>query len=254
MSFLTKYLGLGTEANDAAGEAVERVETVTEFLGDVAEKLPDLIERAEDAADRLPDLFNDAIEAAAPWLSVVGEALPPVKAILSLAKFLTRETNPHALGLLAVSVAYQAALADAAKEIARDKAVRTRVLRPKSVRLPRAALGEPETPDAFEGFRLASALSHPLVLKADKALRTVVEAAGYPENVGRALLEGVHVRFAEKFRATISDGRVKEKFDPLLRLMELGGREVATYAFLRRHLDYQLWRFAGHPRSAKAVR
>ena len=251
MSFLTKYLGLGTEANDAAGEAVERVETVTEFLGDVAEKLPDLIERAEDAADRLPDLFNDAIEAAAPWLSVVGEALPPVKAILSLAKFLTRETNPHALGLLAVSVAYQAALADAAKEIARDKAVRTRVLRPKSVRLPRAALGEPETPDAFEGFRLASALSHPLVLKADKALRTVVEAAGYPENVGRALLEGVHVRFAEKFRATISDGRVKEKFDPLLRLMELGGREVATYAFLRRHLDYQLWRFAGAPALGK---
>ena len=54
MSFLTKYLGLGTEANDAAGEAVERVETVTEFLGDVAEKLPDLIERAEDAADASP--------------------------------------------------------------------------------------------------------------------------------------------------------------------------------------------------------
>jgi hypothetical protein len=107
MSFLTKYLGLGTEANDAAGEAAERVETVTEFLGDVAEKLPDLIEKAEDAADRLPDLFNDAIEAAAPWLSAaavsVGEALPPVKAILSIAKFLTRETNPHALGLLAFS-------------------------------------------------------------------------------------------------------------------------------------------------------
>jgi hypothetical protein len=255
MSFLTKYLGLGTEANDAAGEVAERIETVTEFLGDVAEKLPDLIEKAEDTADRLPDLFNDAIEAAAPWLSAaadsVGEALPPVKAILSLAKFLTRETNPHALGLLAVSVAYQAALADAAKGIARDGAIRARLAHVKSVRLPRTALGDPETPEAFEGFRLASALSHPLMLRADKALRTVAESAGYPEDVGRALLEGVHVRFAEKFRATISDGRVKEKFDPLSRLMELGGREVATYAFLRRHLDYQLWRFTEAPTLGK---
>jgi hypothetical protein len=65
------------------------------------------------------------------------------------------------------------------------------------------------------------------------------------------LLEGVHIRFAEKFRTTISDGRLKEKFDPLFRLMELGGREVATYAFLRRHLDYQLWRFNSAPALGK---
>src|SRR5580704_10737763 len=108
MSFLTKYLGFGTEMDDAAREAAERVETVTEFLGAVLEKLPDLIDKAENAADRLPDVFNEAIDASAPWLSAaadaLGAALPPVKAILSIAKFLTRETNPRALGLLAVSV------------------------------------------------------------------------------------------------------------------------------------------------------
>jgi uncharacterized protein YjbI with pentapeptide repeats len=251
MSFLTKYLGFGTEMDDAAREAAERVETVTEFLGAVLEKLPDLIDKAENAADRLPDVFNEAIDASAPWLSAaadaLGAALPPVKAILSIAKFLTRETNPRALGLLAVSVAYQAALADAAKQIARDPGLRARLLHIKSVRLPRGALGEPEAPEAFEGFRLASALSHPLVLRADKALRTVAEAAGYPEEAVRALLEGVHVRFVERFRATVSDGRVREKFDPLYRLLELGGREVATYAFLHHHLDYQLWRFTRAP-------
>jgi uncharacterized protein YjbI with pentapeptide repeats len=252
VSVLTKYLGLGTEANDAAGQAVERVETVTEFLGDVAEKLPDLIEKSGDIADHLPDLFNDALDSAAPWLSAaadaLGEALPPVKAILSITKFLTREPDPHALGLLAVSVAYQAALADAAKELARI----TTIYEPaKPERLSRAALGEPETPEAFEGFRLASALSHPLVRRADKALNTVAEAAGYPEYFRRALLEGIHVRFAEKFRATISDGRVKEKFDPLFRLMQLDGRQVTTYAVLRRHLDYQLWRFTRAPALGK---
>jgi uncharacterized protein YjbI with pentapeptide repeats len=256
MSFLTKYLGFGTEANAAAGEAVEHIETVTEFLGDVVEKLPDLIENAQDAAARLPDLFNDAIEAAAPWLSAtadaLGEALPPVKAIISIAKFLSRETDPYALGLLAVSLTYQAAVADAAKDIARDKTMRARVARQRSVRLPRAALGEPETPEAFKGFRLATALNHPLVLRADNALRTVAKAAGYPEDVERALLEGVHVRFAEKFRATISDGRVKEKFEPLFLLMEVGGREVTTYSFLQRHLDYQLWRFTNAPALGKS--
>ena len=156
MSFLTRYLGLGRESNDAAGEAAERIETVTEFLGDVAEKLPDLIEKAEVAADRFPDLFNEAIEATAPWLSAaadaVGEALPPVKAILSIGKFLTRETDPRALGLLAVSVAYQAALAEATQEIARDGTMRARFAGEKSVRLRRIALGKIEAPEAFDGF------------------------------------------------------------------------------------------------------
>ena len=55
------------------------------------------------------------------------------------------------------------------------------------------------------------------------------------------------MRFAEEFRATISDGKVKEKFDPLFRLMELSGPEVGTYSFLRRHLDYQLWQFTEAP-------
>ncbi|MBV8751689.1 MAG: hypothetical protein JO328_02400 [Hyphomicrobiales bacterium] len=255
MSLLTKYLRIGREANDAAGEAAERVETVTEFLGDVAEKLPDLIEKAEDA-DHLPDLFNDAIEAAAPWLSAgataIGEALPPVKAIVSIAKFLTRETDPHALGLLAVSLAYQSALRDAAKDIARDERMRARLAGRKSVRLSRAALGEPEAPEAFAGFRLATALSHPLVRRLDKSLGIVAAAAGYPDEVVRALQGGVHVRFADRFRATISDGRVREKFEPLFQLMELGGKEVATYAFLRRHLDYQLWRFTKAPALGKS--
>jgi hypothetical protein len=108
-------------------------------------KAPDLIERAEDAADRLPDLFSDALEAVAPWLNAtaeaIGEALPPVKAVLSIAKFLTRETNPQALGLLAVSVAYQSALSDAAKEISGNEALRGRFGRSKPVRLSRSAIG-----------------------------------------------------------------------------------------------------------------
>jgi hypothetical protein len=255
MSVLTKYLGFGTETADLVAESTERVETVTEFLGDVAEKLPGILEKAQDAANRLPDLFSDAIEASAPWFTAVvnaaGDAVPPVKAVLSVAKFLTRETNPHTLGLLAVSLAYQAALVNASKEIARDSALRALLAGRKLVRLPRGALGEPETPHDFAGFQIKTALSHPLVKRADKALTTVATATGYPEEVVRAPLEGIHVRFAETFAATISDGRVKEKFDPLFRLLELHGLESPTYAFLRRHLDYQLWRFTKAPALGK---
>jgi uncharacterized protein YjbI with pentapeptide repeats len=251
MSILTKYLGFSAETGDQVSETAEKIGTVTEFLGKVSEKLPDLLEKAQGAADRLPDLFSNAIEVSAPWftagLDAAGEAVPPVKAVISIAKFLTRETNPHALGLLAVSLAYQAALAKAAKEIAEDPAMRARLVGCNTVRLPRGALGNPETPDDFEGFQIETALSHKLVLRADAALVQMATAAGYPEEVILALLERVHERFAETFGATISDGRVKEKFDPLFRLLELQGRQSPTYAFLRRHLHYQIWRFTKTP-------
>jgi uncharacterized protein YjbI with pentapeptide repeats len=251
MSMLTKYLGFSAETGDQVSETAEKIGTVTEFLGKVSEKLPDLLEKAQSAADHLPDLFSNAIEVSAPWftagLDAAGEAVPPVKAVISIAKFLTRETNPHALGLLAVSLAYQSALAKAAKEIADDAAMRALLVGAKPVRLPRGALGHPETPDDFEGFQIETALSHKLVLRADAALTKMATTAGYPEGVVLALLERVHGRFAETFSATISNGKVKEKFDPLFRLLELQGRQTPTYAFLRRHLYYQIWRFTKTP-------
>jgi hypothetical protein len=255
MSILSKYLGLGTEANALINDAAERVGTTAEFFEKVAEKLPNLIETAENESDRIPVLLDTAITVSAPWLSaaadVVGDAIPPVKAILSLTKFLTKEPHPNALGLLAVSVAYQAALADAAKVISNDKSLTDRLVRPDALKLRTAVFGNPEELDSFAGFRLATALSHPLVVRADEALHIIAQAAGYPEDIERVLLESVHTRFVEKFRLTIADGRLKEKFDPVFRLMELSGSEVSTYAFLRRHLEYQLWRFNGAPALGK---
>ncbi len=177
----------------------------------------------------------------------LGEALPPVKAVLSIAKFLTRETDPYALGLLACSLAYQSALASAVKEIASDPSMRKCITSRKAVRLHRNALGEKEEPQAFTGFRLTSMLGHPLVRRADDAVYAFTSALGYPEELQRRVIEGVHVRLPEQFRTLISDGNVKEKFDPLFRLLELSGNEVSTYAALQRHIDYQLWRFAKSP-------
>jgi hypothetical protein len=257
MSRLTKLLGLSQTTNDQlsdgaetlekgaelAGQGIENVGTATEFLGDVADKL--------DSASA--QSLGDAIDMVLPWVEstaeVVGEALPPVKAALKLFGLITKEPDPNALGLLAFSLAYQAALADAIKQIEADPNLRTRIGRPVKIREVRAVLAKqaPEKPEEFAGFRFASMLSHPLVQRADTALRKVAEAAGFPEDLQLLLLEGIHKRLAEKFRAIISDARVKEKFDPLFRLMAIGGKEFATHEAIRRHIEYQLWRFTKAP-------
>jgi hypothetical protein len=75
---------------------------------------------------------------------------------------------------------------------------------------------------------------------------------GYPEALRLVLLEELHRRFAEKFQTLVSDGRTKEKFDSLLRLMNLAGKEAGTYAMIRRHIEFQKWRFAQAPALGKA--
>ena len=253
MSFLSRFFGVTADTADAAGDLAEKVSTTTEFLQQVADKIPDAVEKAGDLADRLPDVFVDWIQDGAPWLKAggdaLGEAVPPIKAILSIVKYITREPDPKILGLIAVSVAYQAALADAAKQLQADASLRERIklFRKLPKKLPREALGKAEDEEAFDGFQLATALSHPLVLKADVALQKVAEAAGFPDDVVRLLLEGVHARFSDKFRQAISHGDAKEKFDPLFRLMNMSGPEFTMYALLKRHMDFQIWRFTLAP-------
>jgi hypothetical protein len=113
MSWLTKLLGLTREANDKVAEGVAKVQTATEFFASVAEKFPDVSDKVGDAIDDClsgESQLAKAIEASLPWadqaMASVGEALPPVKAILSFLTFLTKETDPNALGLLAFSLAY----------------------------------------------------------------------------------------------------------------------------------------------------
>jgi uncharacterized protein YjbI with pentapeptide repeats len=256
MSWLTKYLGISAAQSDELGEGVEDVKTITEFLGDVAEKIPDLADQADDLLKRFPDLLGDAIDASAPWLTAVGQALgeavPFVKAFLSVASLVTRETDPNVLGIIALSLSYQAALADAAQSIATDPDLRKRISRPVSFRKLADFPGQPDKPEDFAGFQIESALRHPLVRRADEAVTAIAAAAGYPEDLRRLLLEGVHSRLAEKFRILISDGRTKEKFDPLFRRLNLGGKEVATYSMIRRHMEYQQWRFTRAPALGKA--
>jgi hypothetical protein len=49
------------------------------------------------------------------------------------------------------------------------------------------------------------------------------------------------------FRAIISDGKTKEKFDPLFRYMNIGLEEASSFSAIERHINYQIWRFNEAP-------
>jgi len=92
--------------------------------------------------------------------------------------------------------------------------------------------------------------------RADQNLLRLAEAVGWPEDLRRRLAEGVHARFRPTFRKIITDGRTREKFDPLFKYMEIGAREEASFAAIERHIEYQLWCFnqapaLGNPRDVE---
>jgi hypothetical protein len=243
MNWLGRIFGASAETAHQVGEGSERLTTIVEFLATAAEKITDS-DKGSLAA---------AVDAALPWArdmaEAVGEAIPPIKLLLKIVSAVTKETDPRDLGLLAFTLAYQAAVADAAKQLEQNTAARGKL----TARIPPADLKRSlranlsDKPEDFEGFRLATVLGHPLTDKSDKALRQLAAGIGYSEDVQLMLIEGVHRRFVNKFQLIISDGRTKEKFEPLFRLITIEGRDVATFSAIERHMEYQLWRFHKAP-------
>ena len=83
--------------------------------------------------------------------------------------------------------------------------------------------------------------------RVDSILDNVAEVGGWPTPLRLKLLEGVHLRFVPAFRAIISDGKTKDKFDPLFRYMNIGLDEASSFSAIERHINYQIWRFNEAP-------
>jgi hypothetical protein len=256
MSWLTRTLGISGTANDRVGEGTEALKKGTEVLVKGTEKIGTATEFLVNVAGKMsasdsPSFF-DAIETAVPWIEntteVIGDALPPVKAVLKVIEFLTKETDPRALGLLAFSLAYQSALVDSIQAIKTDPAnekVTTGKIDKKLLGSARAA--SQDSLQEFDNFRLESCFRHPLLIRTDAALDNLANASGWPDNLRRKLLEGLHARFAPAFRMIISDGRTKDKFDSLFRFMNIGPVDTNSFTAIERHINYQIWRFNEAP-------
>jgi hypothetical protein len=249
---MTRLLGISDIATDRIREGAETAEKGVEALGEGVDKVETATEFLEGIADRLEETdmgsLASAVEASLPWLEyageVAGEALPPIKAVLKVVGLLTKEPDPRALGLLAFSLAYETAVASAAKAIEHDPqaaAAIRRTVKPKGLR--RLLAGKPENVETFESFRLIDCFAHPLMECADRMLVHLADAAGWPDSLQRRLREGVHARFRSTFRQIISDGQTKEKFDPLFRFMQSDRGNSAGFPAIQRHIEYQLWSF-----------
>jgi len=241
MSWLGKLLGASPETNQQISEATEKLQTVTEFLDKAVDKLEN------------NETLLQAIETSVPWIEdvaeAVGDAIPPVKLLLKLIGLITKETDPRILGLVVFSLAYQAAVADAVEALDKNQVGRIRNFSSLKAKKLKQTLRAKQAaqPEKFENFRLSSALTHPLTLDADNTLEEMMGVLGYPPEVRRLLLEGIHARLTQKFQAIITNGKVKDKFDPLFRLLLIENNDANAFAVVERHMEYQLWRFSKAP-------
>ena len=193
MTILTKLLGISGETSDRLNEAAERLGEAAENVEIDEDKVETASEFLSSVADKLDNTWNaslgEAIKDALPWLAdageVAGEVLPPVKLALKVVSRLAREADPRALGLLAFSLAYQAAVMDGVKAIENDPGATAGMaqrLKPRLVR--RVLAAEPERLEIVRGLQLvglpgASSCS-PRGRDARTALRQSRLASGCP--------------------------------------------------------------------------
>ncbi|WP_346296876.1 pentapeptide repeat-containing protein [Rhodopseudomonas sp. P1] len=256
MSWLTKVLGVSQVTSSRIEDGAEKLKAVAELSEQGVDKFGTVTEFVVNAADKLlhssASTLFDAIEVAVPWVEtaaeITGDAIPPVKAALKIVGLLTKETDPRALGLLAFSLAYQSALEEAALSLKDSDEFKSSSAGKLKKRLLRELpTGSKESLEDFEGFNLSNCLGHKLTRQADALLEKFAEAAGWPANMRRLLVEKVHTRFSTTFRAIISDGRTKDKFDPLFRFMNVEASYSSTFEAIAAHIEYQLWRFNEAP-------
>jgi Pentapeptide repeats (8 copies) len=244
MSMISRWLRTSRDTDDKIHEAAERLYSASEFVEHAAEALE------EGEADSLVE----AVSRVLPWIDtavsdfwIVGEAIPVVKVVLSVAKAITRETDPEILGLLAFSLAYQSATAQALKDLAKDPDLPLHLSATMRPGLRRKAAEAASDAASFAGFRLANSFEHELVRAADQRLMTLAQALGWPEPLRNQLLERIHARFRQEFARLISDGRTQDKFAPLRAFLGLSASYSQEFAAVDRHIAYQLWCFSQAP-------
>jgi hypothetical protein len=232
---LRARLGLSDYDKEGAGKTIGALKGIADFFSEAVEAVKD----------------NDAVEAIAksvPWWAeatgtALAEALPPVKFVLKLFKELTKEDDPQILGLLASTLAYQRSVeetlrwAGVPKEAKKVSADLKREL---------AALAPAEDIN-FKDFSFTYALQHDFVRNSDLIFKRYLDGVGYNESQARQIQNRVHRRFVSNLKAILSNGKLKERFEPFTQLMELGTGEEASYNAILSHIEYQRWQFEEAP-------
>lgn len=207
--------------------------SISKFLGDAMDGLK--------GAD-----FVKAVGAASPWLGAIGksagDALPPVKFVLSLFENAVAITDPNELAELAFSVSYEHAVEQAVEAVGTPSQP-VRSLRNLQDSMPDAALD-------FSHLTYDQLLLHPFIQYADGILDSCLEDVGYDKTQRLLFQNEVHKRFVTHFKTLISHGDTIEKFSPL---REILARDGSSEAALLEHAQYQRALYEERPVFGKEV-
>jgi len=209
---------------------LSRLKTVHEWLSSAVETVKD------------NKNFAETLKAAAPWagaaLEATKEVLPPVKFAIKLLDELTKVQEPEALALVACTLAYQSTAVKVLSEIGVAESQRVTSPLQDSVA---TSLEE------FSSFTLPDVVSQPFVHQADRTLEFYARQVGYSPTQIQKIITLIHDRFPDELTSLISNGKSKDKFDPLWRWLQLDPEGRAARAALRRHSEYLKWLFLEAP-------
>jgi uncharacterized protein YjbI with pentapeptide repeats len=189
----------------------------------------------------------EAITKCVPWSEEVGtavrETVPVLKFAATLFENLAKEHDPETLGFLASTLAYQRSVEEAMNWICVPDGAKNAADEMNQ------QLAELEPTDAvdFKKFTFRTALEHEFVTKADKAFLRYLNSAGYSEVQTRELINRVHRCFIGNLKTILSDGKLKERFEPFTRRMQLGTAEELSYDAILSHIYHQRWLFEEAP-------
>jgi hypothetical protein len=237
-SNLLRILGLQKIQRQKLGDLAGHIKTVNEFLSDAIKGFKDLD-------------FVKAVGDALPWAGAVGEALaeaaPPIKFVVRLMEFISKEPDPDALAYLACTIAYQRSVEQAVSAIGEP----TGRKKPKGQDTIKKVAEKIETIENkkydFKRLTFGEALLHPFVKDADEILLACSEAVGYKEQRHRELQNEVHQRFVMNLKTLMSHGKTRQRFAPLAQRMTLGSEEYAATEALVQHAETQRWTFEEKP-------
>lgn len=236
-----KYLPDNAVEKDQAQGVLARLKGVSEHLADLVEAAKDL------------DVVN-ALAEASPWAEALGkslsEALPPVRFVLKLLEELTKVEDPHELGYLAATLAYQRAVEQALPEVLRSETGKQ--IRAVDLKIRKNAVRElraEATPDRydFSHFSFATALSSQFIKDADLFLNISTRGLGFDESAFLTLQHEVRRRFVPNLKGILSHGSTRDRFAPFRDLMTLDTQEARASNALLEHADFQRWLFEEQP-------
>lgn len=184
--------------------------------------------------------FLSALASAAPWAGIAFEvakdSIGPVKFLVRFVDELTKVHDPRDLCGIACTLAFQRVAEKAFMDVGAPDGMP-------------GQLGEYIPGDGvdFEAFTLENAQSHAFVAESMRTLRFYSHLAGYSEADVDRILSKVSRSFRGELELILSDGKTKDKFEPLRLWLQLDSAARHVRASLRRHGEYLSWLFHEAP-------